>query len=117
MTAEEAKKVLEGYVYLECSIFQCDHMIELFYPFRDLKPEICEKYQRDKEAYIREQERILKAIDRIPDEQHRKLLRLRFIERKGWLEVAMALWLSDANGAIRKAKKSYQLFAEQYDAL
>ncbi len=119
MTAEEAKEVLEGYLFLGLNADVCDHVIEMFYPLRDVwterVKEFCEQHERDKESYLLKQERIRNAIKRIPDEQHRKLLWLRFIERKNWQAIATRLWISGANNVIRKANKSYELFAEQYD--
>ena len=119
MTDKEAKKILESYFDLTVRVIACDHVIyDVIGRFRDLRPSIREFYDRtvlDKEAYLQEQERIRSAINRIPDEMHSTLLRLRFIERKKWPEVAEALWLSDASCAIRKARKSYSLFAKEYD--
>ena len=119
MTEAEAKKILESHFDMAVRIQCCDYVIyDVIGRFRDLSPSVREFYDREvleKESYLQEQERIRSAINRIPDEQHRKLLLLRFIERKRWPEIAEALCLADTSCAIRKARKSYTLFAEQWE--
>ena len=121
MTAKEAKKILESYFSLSVKIECCDHVIcDVIGRNWNISPSVRAFYEKqllDKSAYIREQEQIRNTIERIPDAEHRTLLRLRFIERKRWPEIAEALWLSDASCAIRKARKTYGLFAEQWEAV